>query len=58
MPARNKPTIADELLDQLLDGRNAQEAFHDGAFSDDLKQARHQSSQPQLIMPPSNRSST
>lgn len=39
MPARNKPKIADELLDQLLDGRNAQEAFHDGAFFDDLKKA-------------------
>ena len=39
MPARKKPTIPDELLDQLLDGRNAQEAFHDVGFFDDLKKA-------------------
>ena len=39
MPARKKPTIPDELPDQLLDGRNAREAFHDGAYFDDLKKA-------------------
>ena len=39
MAPRKKPTIPDEVLDQLLAGRDAKSAFHDAGFFDDLKKA-------------------
>ena len=39
MAPRKKPTIPDEVLDQLLAGRDAKAAFHDAGFFDDLKKA-------------------
>lgn len=39
MARRKQPTIPDEVLDQLLAGRDAKAAFHDGGFFDELKQA-------------------
>jgi len=39
MAPRKKPTIPDEVLDQLLAGRDAKAAFHDACFFDDLKKA-------------------
>jgi hypothetical protein len=43
IPAGSKPKIADELLDQLLHGRNAQEAFHDGALVTSIEMAMQRS---------------
>ena len=39
MARRKQPTIPDEVLDQLLAGRDAKAAFHDGGFFDELKRA-------------------
>ncbi len=36
---RKKPTIADELLDELLDGTDALQAFQSGDLVQDLKKA-------------------
>ncbi len=39
MASRHKPAVADELLDQLLDGSDALEVFQSGDLVEDLKKA-------------------
>ena len=39
MASRRKPVVPDELLDQLLGGSDALEAFHSGDLVQDLKKA-------------------
>jgi len=39
MASRRKPVIPDDLLDQLLDGEGAEEAFNSGELIQELKKA-------------------
>ena len=39
MASRRKPAVSDELLDQLLEGTDALEAFQSGDLVQDLKKA-------------------